>query len=189
MKKYLLTILGIMSVAFLTDGQNTIDNPFFEHVDYRGAFGTQDWTAGWTNFNPQNTSYPAVTITVDAGEITSNTTWTKDNVYLLNGWIYVVDGVTLTIEAGTVIRGDKANKGSLIIERGGKLMAEGTVDEPIIFTSNQPAGSRTYGDWGGVILCGKGQVNKSDPQIEGGPRSHYGGTDDSDNSGHCTKSG
>ncbi len=131
----------------------------------------------------RHTSYGTTTVTVEAGEITANTTWTKDNIYLLNGWVYVVDGVTLTIEKGTVIRGDKANKGALIIEKGAKLIAEGTVDEPIVFTSNQAAGSRSYGDWGGVILCGKATVNKVDPQIEGGPRSHYGGTDDADTSG------
>ena len=182
MKKLLLIMIAFLCVIFTSTSQS-IDDPFFEHVSYRGAFGNEDWTAGWSNFDPQNTSYPATTVTVDAGEITSSTTWTKDNVYLLNGWVYVVDGVTLTIGPGTVIRGDKANKGALIVERGGKLIANGTPDEPIIFTSNQAAGSRSYGDWGGVILCGKATVNKIEPQIEGGPRSHYGGTDDSDNSG------
>ncbi len=183
MKKILLSVLSIMIFAALSFGQNSIDNSFFEHVAYRGAFGSTDWTSGWTNWTPQNTDYPATSVTIDAGDISTNTTWTKNNVYLLNGWVYVIDGVTLTIEAGTIIRGDKANKAALIVERGGKLIANGTVSEPIIFTSNQAPGSRTYGDWGGVILCGKALVNKVDPQIEGGPRSHYGGTDDTDNSG------
>ena len=93
------------------------------------------------------------------------------------------DGATLTIEPGTVIRGSKANKGALIIEKGAKIMAEGTLDNPIVFTSNQDAGSRSYGDWGGVILLGKATVNKVDPIIEGGPTSTYGGSDDADNSG------
>ncbi len=161
----------------------SLNDPFIETVNYIGAFGTADWTEGWSNFDPQNTIYPATTVTVDAGEITTNTTWTKANVYLLNGWVYVTSGATLTIEAGTVIRGDKANKGALIIEPGGKLIALGTVNEPIIFTSNQAPGSRNYGDWGGVILCGKALVNKVNPQIEGGPRTIYGGTNDADTSG------
>ncbi len=103
--------------------------------------------------------------------------------YYLNGWVYVKDGATLTIDAGTVIRGSKANKGALIIEKGAKIMAEGTMDNPIVFTSNQDAGSRSYGDWGGVIVLGKATVNKVDPIIEGGPTSTYGGSDDADNSG------
>ena len=61
------------------------------------------------------------------------------------------EGATLTIEPGTVIRGSKANKGALIIEKGAKIIAEGTPENPIVFTSNQDAGSRSYGDWGGSL--------------------------------------
>jgi hypothetical protein len=185
MKKLLLIVVAF-AAAYLISNAQSIDDSFFEHVDYRGAFGTNDWTAGWTNFDPQNTTYAAVTDTIEAGDISTNTSWTKDKVYLLNGWIYVTDGATLTIQAGTLIRGDKVNKGALIIEPGGKLMAQGTLAEPIVFTSNQVAGSRSYGDWGGVILCGNATVNKVDPQIEGGPRTIYGGSDDADNSGTLT---
>jgi len=168
--------------------QNTINDPFFDHVEFRGAFGsTTDWTAGWANWDPQNTSYGTPNVTV-SGELTANTTWTSNNVYLIQGFLYVRDGVTLTIEPGTVIRGDKASKGTLLIERGAKLMAEGTVDQPIVFTSNIAAGSRSYGDWGGVVLCGKAAINVAGGTsvIEGGPTSVYGGgasPDDADNSG------
>jgi hypothetical protein len=171
----------IYGTANFTDPK--VNNAFFEHVDYVGAFGNQDWTAGWANWNPQNTIYPAVTDTLDAGDITSDITLTADKVYYLDGWVYVKSGATITIQAGTVIRGSKANKGALIIEKGAKIMAEGTIENPIIFTSNQDAGSRSYGDWGGVILLGKATVNKVDPIIEGGPTSTYGGSDDADNSG------
>ncbi|MBS1774429.1 MAG: T9SS type A sorting domain-containing protein [Bacteroidetes bacterium] len=120
-----------------------------------------------------------------SGEITSNTTWTNDKQYLLKGYVYVTSGNTLTIDKGTIIRGDKSTKGTLLIERGAKIMVNGTADMPVIFTSNQPEGSRTYGDWGGVILCGKSTVNwtAGEAQVEGGPRSMYGGTDPADNSG------
>ena len=87
-----------------------------------------------------------------SSDITTNTTWTRNNVYILNGYRYVKDGATLTIEPGTVIRGDKASKGTLIIARTGKIFANGTAAEPIVFTSNEPVGSRTYGDWGGVVI-------------------------------------
>jgi hypothetical protein len=169
--------------ASFTDAALT--NSFFTQVNYIGAFGQTDWTSGWANFDPQNTVYPATTVTIEAGNITTNTTWTKSNVYKLNGWVYVKDGATLTIEAGTVIRGDLTNKAALIVEKGAKLIAEGTATEPIVFTSNQAAGSRTYGDWGGIILCGKAPINISGGSgtIEGGVGSTYGGTDATDNSG------
>ncbi len=161
-----------------------LTNSFFEPVSFAGAFGPIDWTAGWSNFNPQTTTYPVTTVTVEAGDITTNTTWTSGNVYKLNGYVYVKAGVTLTIEPGTVIRGDKVNKGTLIIERGAKLNAIGTVSQPIVFTSNQAAGSRDYGDWGGVIICGKAKNNQgSDVLIEGGVNAYYGGNIDNDNSG------
>jgi hypothetical protein len=119
------------------------------------------------------------------GEYAYNRTLNADSVYLIKGFTYVTDGGKLTIPAGTILKGDKATMGSLIIERGGMIDAQGTANNPIIFTSNQPKGARTYGDWGGVILCGKAHINQTggDAQIEGGPRTHYGGTDDADNSG------
>ena len=107
----------------------------------------------------------------------------KKGTYLLKGWVYIAKGAELTIEPGTIIKGDKQTKAALIAERGGKLIAKGTVSEPIVFTSAQEAGSRKPGDWGGVILCGNARNNQTDMQIEGGPRTHHGGTDDADNSG------
>lgn len=107
----------------------------------------------------------------------------KKGKYLLKGWVYVADGAELTIEPGTVIMGDKQTKASLIVERGGKLIARGTADQPIVFTSEEAKGQRKPGDWGGVILCGRAHNNKNEQQIEGGPRTKHGGTDDADNSG------
>ncbi|MDD4991524.1 MAG: T9SS type A sorting domain-containing protein [Paludibacter sp.] len=165
----------------------SLANPFFTPVDYIGAFGTTDWTAGWSNFDPQNKVYAATDVTIAAGNITTNTTWTKNHVYLLTGYVFVNDGVTLTIEPGTIIRGDKTSKATLIVSQGGKLIANGTVAEPIVFTSNQPVGSRAAGDWGGVILLGKAPINPigGTATIEGGVglSAIYGGTDAADNSG------
>jgi hypothetical protein len=99
----------------------------------------------------------------------------------------VSSGATLTIEAGTIIFGDKDTKGALIIEPGAKIIAIGTVSKPIIFTSNQAKGSRNYGDWGGLIIAGNAPVNSmvngALPTIEGGPTTKYGGTNAADNSG------
>ncbi|MFL1682226.1 MULTISPECIES: hypothetical protein [Bacteroidales] len=122
------------------------------------------------------------------GEIIGEKTLDANKVYLLRGFVYVYtpdvnNPSVLTIPAGTVIKGEKATKGALIIEPGSKIIAKGTVDKPIVFTSDQPAGQRNYGDWGGLILCGNARVNSNRPQIEGGPRTIYGGTNDEDNSG------
>ncbi|GHB53264.1 T9SS C-terminal target domain-containing protein [Persicitalea jodogahamensis] len=117
------------------------------------------------------------------GSITSNTTWTADKQYILSGFVYVEDGATLTIEPGTIIKGEKATKGSLIVKRGGKINATGTVSNPIVFTSNQPAGQRAAGDWGGLVLLGKAPVNKTPAVIEGENITEFGGTDAADNSG------
>lgn len=103
--------------------------------------------------------------------------------YTLKGWIYIANGAELTLQPGTVIKGDKTSKASLIVERGGKLHAQGTKSEPIVFTSAQPKGNRKPGDWGGIILCGKAPNNQKEMQIEGGPRTRHGGSDPADNSG------
>jgi len=111
-------------------------------------------------------------------------TLTRGVRYLIKGQTFVQDSKVLTIEPGTVIFGDKASKGTLIIAPGGKLIAEGTATQPIVFTSSQKAESRDRGDWGGLVILGKAQVNQTNPAIEGiNPPVIYGGTNDLDNSG------
>jgi len=119
------------------------------------------------------------------GEISGTENWEAKNKYLLKGFVYVTNGAVLNIEPGTVIKGDKDTKATLVVERGGKIYASGTKAKPIVFTSAQPAGSRKYGDWGGIIICGKAPVNSASGKqtIEGGVRSEFGGTDAADNSG------
>ncbi|MDR0686340.1 MAG: hypothetical protein LBF79_02625, partial [Dysgonamonadaceae bacterium] len=117
----------------------------------------------------------------------------KKGTYTMVGWIYVEEGATLTIEPGTVIKGDNKNYdgqiaatgSSLIIKRGAKIMAQGTAASPIVFTSSQPKGQRKASDWGGVIICGRARNNAatSEMTIEGGVNANHGGTDDGDNSG------
>jgi Secretion system C-terminal sorting domain/PKD domain len=127
----------------------------------------------------------AQSVTVNA-DITTNTTWTNDNIYLLQGgFIYVTNNATLTIEPGTLIKSDAS---ALVITRGAKIMASGTSSRPIVFTSSQPAGSRAAGDWGGILIFGKAPINDPAGQRlgEGGidpVKGLYGGTDANDNSG------
>ncbi len=138
--------------------------------------------------------------------IAASTTWKSGKTYILAGRIEVLDGATLTIEAGTVIKGQAgtgANATALLIARGGKLMANGTEAEPIIFTSvadeiepGQIASPNLDPDlnglWGGVIICGKAPISADAEavQIEGIPPSDpnglYGGTIGNDNSGNIS---
>ncbi len=122
--------------------------------------------------------------------ILEDTTWTKNNVYVLgdDALIYVEGDSVLTIEPGTQIRGNPGS--ALIITRDARIDAEGEPDEPIVFTSNQPVGQRKPGDWGGVVLLGNDELNKGGGvrQIEGisiedEPRAQYGGSDQFDNCG------
>ncbi|MNE18255.1 hypothetical protein D3C80_1112770 [compost metagenome] len=118
------------------------------------------------------------------GDVTKNTTITADKAWTLKGYVYVKDGATLTIEPGAIIKSDVLQKGALIVERGGKLMAEGTAAKPIVFTSGFPKGQRRPGDWGGIILLGKATTNQgTEVKIEGGVNRSYGGNVDNDNSG------
>lgn len=133
---------------------------------------------------------------VKQGNITVSETWTSNNIYLLDGWVYVKSGATVTIQAGTIIKGDFITKGTLIIERDAKLVCEGTVDMPIVFTSQKSVGQRSYGDWGGVIICGRASTNwaasvangttDGEGIVEGGVGTIYGGglsPNDDDSSG------
>jgi hypothetical protein len=114
----------------------------------------------------------------------ATTTWTKDKVYRLNGYCRVQDGNTLTIQKGTLVIGDRESKGTLIIQRGGKIIADGTASEPIIFTSERDPGRREPGDWGGLVICGRANNNQGlDVELEGGYGAIHGGTNDNDNSG------
>lgn len=121
------------------------------------------------------------------GNLTTQTL-SADKKYLLKGQVFIQDGQTVTIQPGTVIFGDKLTKGTLVVNIGGKLIAEGTVDKPIIFTSALDAGIRDRGDWGGIVILGKANVNQNKPAIEGiTPEVNYGTTNstafDNDNSG------
>ena len=107
----------------------------------------------------------------------------EKGTYLLKGWVYVDAGAILRIPAGTVIKGDKQTMASLIVEPGGYVDMKGTKNAPIVMTSAQPAGQRRPGDWGGLIICGKARNNQGTQQIEGGPTTIHGGSNDTDNSG------
>jgi hypothetical protein len=148
------------------------------------------------------------TLQVFNANITGTVSWYKTNEYVLNGFVFVQTNEVLNIEAGTVVRGQPGGTGTnvaaLLVARGGRIFAQGTVEEPIIFTSlnddlsNPSDVSRdTRGLWGGVAILGTALINSSkngagstaSPQydiFEGLPDLpdlHYGGGNDNDDSG------
>ena len=152
----------------------------------------------------QESSKEDNTITI-SGDITEDSQWTADKNYILDQQVTVLPGATLTIESGTVI---KANAGEapmvsmLVVARGGKLMAQGTAEKPIIFTSindnlNPANGVKSallntdVGLWGGIIILGNAPVsldNRDDQTFYIGldpanDNSYYGGENEEDNSG------
>lgn len=118
------------------------------------------------------------------GVINSDQHWTADKVYRLRGYVYVTNNATLTIDPGTKIVSNKDSAGVLVIYRGSKIMANGTAQAPVVFTSNES--NKQPGDLGGVILVGQATGNGNHSVIEGGVDAAYsafGGTNDADNSG------
>ncbi|NPV12365.1 MAG: T9SS type A sorting domain-containing protein [Ignavibacteria bacterium] len=122
------------------------------------------------------------------GNINSNAYLSSTKKYLFRGFVNVNPPAVLTIEPGTIIYGEKDSKGTLIINRGAKIIANGTKERPIVFTSQQPVGQRGPGDWGGIIIAGNARINVpgGTATIEGGTGTIYGGganPNDNDNSG------
>lgn len=143
------------------------------------------------------------TVNITDASITGGQTvnWTKNNVYLLDGLVFVESGATLNIEAGTVVKftpkAEVGNPSALVICRGARINANGTATEPIIFTAEadiianpSDLGPRDNALWGGIVILGSGVTQKrgaAEVNVEGipttEPRGLYGGTNNADNSG------
>jgi hypothetical protein len=190
------------SSDILTGGQE-LDDPFYKNVSYQGAFGRGNWLANWTALDELGYVAPSAapsSITV-SGTITTDTQWTSDNEYVLDGVVFVASGARLFIEAGTVIKGEDGDGNSasaLVVSRGGQIFAEGTPVNPIIFTSvnddlSDPSDltQDDTGLWGGVVILGNAPTNNPTEKLVEGineinddpAASGYGGTDPEDNSG------
>jgi hypothetical protein len=127
-----------------------------------------------------------------SGRIGTDKTLESGKTYKLRGTVYVVDGAKLTIQPGATIEGEKSSRGALVITRGTQILANGTAEKPIVFTSDAPTPQR--GDWGGIVILGRAKTNArfnntaGVGEIEGGVNNAeglglYGGADDNDNSG------
>jgi hypothetical protein len=108
------------------------------------------------NYIDQNVS---TTVTL-SGKITKDTTLFAKDINYLSGIVYITKGVTLTIQEGAKVQSKiGANVAALVICRGAKIIAKGTAEKPIIFTSASV--SPQSGDWGGIVLLGTAKVNQS----------------------------
>lgn len=123
----------------------------------KGIIGSSNWLNNWTEFKPGKADYGEPT-QILAGNIAENTKLVKKDVYIIQGNVYVTNNAVLTIEPGTVIIGDSESKGTLIVTKGAKLIAEGLETDPIVFTSNKSL--KKAGDWGGLILLGEAPISK-----------------------------
>lgn len=150
-------------------------------------------------------------------QLVGTNNWSNTNTYLLNGAAFVMSNAVLNIEAGTVIKGHNTgsqgtNVAALYVTMGGKIFAQGTAQNPIIFTADVDDttlsddlpiwGPTARGLWGGVIILGQAPINSAiditgnaatpkyevyeglaDTVIGGQNVFRFGGTNDNDSSG------
>ena len=197
----------------LSGGEPNGDDDFFSVVSYRGAFGNRvNWLQGWTALSDYGylgdlveeiEIGECVTITDDDLQGGQDYTWDADSCFTLDGLVFLEADATLTIEAGTKIYGLDGNltttgdnTSALIITRDAQIFAEGTADNPIIFTASgddlddpSDLDENDRGEWGGLIILGNATIARPDGEdgIEGidadEVRARFGGDDDEDNSG------
>ena len=147
MKKNLLLLAFICTMFYTVYAQSDL-----------GISQKENWTRNWTEFNPKKKDYNQPE-KILAGAITENTTLSNTGTYLLQGTVYVTNNAILTIEQGTIIRGDFDTNGALVITKGAKIMAQGSQSFPIVFTTNKDTYSRRPGDWGGIVIMGDAPVS------------------------------
>jgi hypothetical protein len=164
------------------------DTPYRYRIAAVRSSGTSDFSTAVEG----RTLQPGRGAATISANITANRTLFADTTYRLSGFIQVLSGATLTIQPGTRIIGDFSVPGSsLFITRGARIVANGTAQNPIVFTSERAAGQRQPGDWGGLIIIGNARINRTGQVIIEGtgtgttnpPQVYSGGTNDADNSG------
>ena len=151
----------------------TPNDGFLTQVNYRGAFGPNDlWIDHWTALAEYGILQRAsINTNVVSQILTGTNNWYRTNIYMLNGAVFVMSNAVLNIEAGTVIKGHNlggqgTNVAALYITRGAKIYAEGTPQNPIIFTGDVddttiPDDINIYarGLWGGLVIFGNSVLN------------------------------
>ena len=141
------------------------------------------FTTGCSSDEDPVKTTPNLEGTVLKGEIVSDLNIPVGN-YSLKGAVIIANGATLTIAPGTTFTVSSVDQAEgdnyLLVERGAKLIANGTATSPIVFTAE----STKIGAWGGLIINGRAKINAvgGEEIAEAGGKT-YGGTDDSDSSG------
>ena len=185
-----------------------LSDDWFTRTTFTGAFGNSNWAKGWTALDAlgylADDAFQANEVRVNDNifDTTGDFFWTSDNTYVLEDMVFIKPGSRLFIEAGTVVKGELgegSNATGLVITRGAQIFAEGTADNPIIFTTvqddlNGNLDRDDRGFWGGIVVLGAASTNNPSPGglrlIEGvneiaDPEvlAEYGGTNDDDDSG------
>lgn len=187
---------AVALLAFLFPASGTAPTDLAAPFTYWGADPTPDSLGCKTVAGAPMTIPVENVIGGGTGLVTTNTTLTNDRTWVLDGITTVVEGVVLTIEDGTTIIGLAvpsdigSNASVLVTEAGtgmapsGQLVANGLASGPVVFTSQFAPGFRGKGDWGGLVLLGRGKTNSpSELEAEGLVSQFFGGSNDMDSSG------
>ncbi|NBB85304.1 MAG: hypothetical protein GVY12_03660 [Bacteroidetes bacterium] len=209
----LLAVLLLPALLLLTacdDDNGDITGPGNGNGDEPFSVATYDTTGNVIVVSDDEDDLGIGYVDEDGNEVTE-VTWTNDFIYKLDNFVFVLEGQTLNIEAGTIVKGlpgSGENAAALIVARGAQIFADGNPGsdnpddaDPIIFTADadpvEPGmdpsedvglGRDVRGLWGGVILLGNAGLNSQpgETNIEGVPgdeRTLYGGDNDNDNTG------
>jgi hypothetical protein len=144
--------VGTTATASYTDSGLSAATTY--HYRVMATRGTE--TGAATEVTITTSNLPVVLI---GSDITASRTFFRDSVYRLTNFIHVGNGARLTIQSGTRIEGEQGS--ALFILRGASIEAIGTAAAPIVFTSSREVGARQPGDWGGLIIVGGGQINRT----------------------------
>ena len=139
---------GVPMTPVVLNGETNLDYDFVYTIEMLPVGTVQNFTFQVLDKKGKQSEIKVYAVTVTSkevveisGNITTTVNWTNDKIYRLNGFVRVQPNGRLNIEKGTVVIGDRQTKGTLIVQMGGKIYAEGTKDEPIVFTSENPVGS------------------------------------------------
>lgn len=182
--KISLRVVGLLTVAFALSMSSCKKNE-----------GCTDPSA--TNYDPDADEdccceYPATSESINgetyyyvSSNISGNVTLSASQKHMLKGGVFVLNGGKLTIEPGARIYADDGSSTPFVaVQRGGQIDAQGTASNPIVFTTIKTVtGGAAPGDWGGIIINGRGELNVGATAEGEGGTGTYGGSDNTDNSG------
>ena len=172
----------------VTNQVNTIINNGdvnYENIKVEaGNTGAEQSLFTWTGYK-----FPSSDVVISEENlptsIDTEVTLDASKLYIIEGAVIVKDGGVLNIPAGTTLKARKGFGNYILVDRGGKINAEGTAEKPITFTADTE--SATAGYWGGLIINGKAIISGASAGSEGSTEIDnnykYGGSDNADNSG------